>query len=256
MHHSKCSVRPAIRPIAQALLALCTIALVCAARPASAQDGKMPLAAEKEAEEVPHPFFTHMGLPEGVGVYSLRVLGLASSADGRNAGDFAFHLETGITERIGLHIRNDRFRNNEKTEAMLQFAAYVSKDGMTGFAPLIEFEFPTKKGASRINSLVGFTTSTGTDSWAFNQVVHYDPREDMVDASVALVVKAGRFVSPVVELLGEGGEGQTSAVSVLAGIKVRVREGILLGFAYQLPITDRREFTRQAVFGPDFGWTR
>ena len=29
-----------------------------------------------------------------------------------------------------------------------------------------------------------------------------------------------------------------------------------LGFAYRLPITDRREFTRQAVFGPDFGRTR
>ena len=252
--------RSTLPPIAAALIAL--VALLGATRTAAAQSSPMPAAAmpaagmKEEAEEVPHPFFTHMGLPEGVGVYSLRLLGIASGVDGSNTNDFAFHFETGITQRIGLHIRNDRFRNSDKTEAMFQFAAFVSKDGMTGFAPLIEFEFPTRSGASRINSLVGFTTSTGASRWAFNQVVHYDPREDMVDGSVALVVKAGRRVAPVLEFLGNGGVGQASAINMLAGIKVRLREGILLGLAYQLPVTGRKDFTRQLAFGPDFDWKR
>lgn len=232
------------------------VALLGAARPALSQSAGMPAAAGEKEVEVPHPFFTHMGLPEGVGVYSVRVLGVATRVDGKTTGDYAFHFETGITERIGLHVRNDRFRNSDKTEAMFQFAAFVSKDGMTGFAPLIEFEFPTRSKASGINTLVGFTTSTGKSTWAFNQVMHYDPKEDMVDGSVALVVKAGRYVSPVVEFLGEGGKGQASAINMLAGIKVRLREGILFGLAYQLPLTDTREFTNQVVFGPDFGWKR
>ena len=32
---------------------------------------------------------TDMGLPEGVGVYSLRIFGIAAREDGRNVGDFA-----------------------------------------------------------------------------------------------------------------------------------------------------------------------
>ena len=186
----------------------------------------------------------------------MRVLGIAARADGRTTGDFAFHFETGITERIGLHIRNDRFRTNDKTEAMFQFAAYASKDGMTGFAPLIEFEIPTRSGASGINTLVGFTTSAAKSNWVFNQVVHYDPKEDMVDASVAVVVKASANVFPVVELLGDGGKGQTSAVNLLGGLKVRLREGILFGLAYQVPLTTRKDFASQVAFGPDFDWKR
>ena len=126
-----------------------------------------------------------MGLPEGVGAFNLRVLGLATRADGQSTGDFAFHLETGLTPSIGLHVRNDRFRNNDKSEVMFQFAAFVSKDGMSGFAPIIEFEIPTRSGASRISTLVGFTSSLGSPRLAFNQVLHYDPREDMGDASAA-----------------------------------------------------------------------
>lgn len=253
------SARPRIdgaRPLSVCfLLALGACALLGTAQLAAAQDAGMS-PASKEEEEVPHPFFTHMGLPEGVGVYSLRVLGISTRADGQTAGDYAFHFETGITPRIGLHVRNDRFRTNDKTEAMFQFTAFVSKNGMNGFAPLIEFEFPTRSGVSRINSLVGFTSTLGSPRWAFNQVVHYDPREDMVDGSVALVLKVGSYLFPVVEILGDGGKSLSSSMNVLGGLKVRVREGINLGFAYQFPITDRQDFDSQLAFGPEFGWKR
>ncbi len=108
---------------------------------------RMPSAAEEaEGAEVPHAFFTHMGLPEGVGVFNLRPAGLATRAEGKRDGDFAFHLETGLTRAIGLHIRNDRFLDVPRTEAMFQFAVITSRDGMSGFAPLIEFEVPHALG--------------------------------------------------------------------------------------------------------------
>lgn len=88
------------------------------------------------APELPHPFFTHMGMPEGVGVYSLRVGGLASQgvdpAIGTRRSDFFFNFETGLTERIGVHVRNDQFRSMPRTEVMFQFLALQSRDGMAG----------------------------------------------------------------------------------------------------------------------------
>ena len=256
MHRAHTTARAARLPIASTLLALSVAGLLGVSRPTPAQSPAMPAAAAKEEAEVPHPFFTHMGLPEGVGNFNLRVLGIATRAGGQSDGDFAFHLETGLTQNIGLHLRNDRFLNNDKTEAMFQYTALISKDGMSGFAPIIEFEFPTHSGASRINTLVGFTTSLGAPRWAFNQVLHYDPREDMVDASAALVVGVGRYVFPVVEILGEGGKGQSSVVSGLVGVKVRLREWLIGGVAIQFPMTTARDFSSQLVLGPDFEWKR
>lgn len=242
------------RSIAIGLSAVVAIAAFGISRPVEAQMGAAPAAAEEP--ELPHPFFTHMGLPEGVGNFNLRLLGLATRADGKTDGDFAFHFETGLTKTIGLHIRNDRFLNNEKTEAMFQFAAYVSKDGMSGFAPIIEFEFPTHTGASRISTLVGFTSSLGAKDWAFNQVLHYDPREDMGDASAALVFKVGRSVFPVLELLGEGGKGQSPVINGLAGVKVRLSDWLIGGVAIQLPMTNTRNLSSQFALGPDIEWKR
>lgn len=258
MYHSvttRAPARAARRTGVPALLALSAAALLGLARPVLAQDAGMASGAAAELE-LPHPFFTHMGLPEGVGNFNLRLLGLATRADGQAARDGAFHLETGLTRTIGLHIRNDRVRNNEKTEVMFQFAAFVSKNGMNGFAPIIEFEIPTRRGASRVSSLVGFTSSLGGSRWAFNQVLHYDPRDDRGDASAALVVKVSRYVFPVLEVLGDAGKGQASSAIALGGIKVRLREWITVGFAYQLPITNRKEFSSQVALGPDLEWAR
>ena len=149
-------------------------------------------------EEIAHPFFTHMGMPEAVGTYSLRLAALATRMDGKTKGDLAFHFETGLSKFVGLHIRNDRFLDNTHTEIMFQFTVIRSKDGMSGFSPIIEFEIPTKKGASRINTLVGFSTAVVKSRFAFNQVLHYNPREDMVDGSAALVYKLSKNIFFVV----------------------------------------------------------
>lgn len=243
------------RRIAFALPVLVFVALYGRPRSADAQMAGGPPA--EKASELPHPFFTHMGLPEGVGVFNLRTLGLATRAEGQTKADFAFHLEAGLTRRIGLHIRNDRFRENPRSEAMFQFTALVSKDGMKGFAPIIEFEIPTKSGAGgRIETLVGFTSTLGGRNAVFNQVLHYNPREDAVDASAALVLKLGSRVFPVVEVLGEGASGAPTMVNVLGGFKVRVREWLHLGFAVQFPLTTAKGFSWQGAFGPDLEWSR
>lgn len=235
------------------LLASALLSLFVLPRTASAQGASPPPAAVEG--EAPHPFLTHMGVPEGVGVFALRVSLLTTRADGKSTGDFAFHLETGLTKTIGLHIRNDAFLTNPRTEAMFQFAAIMSKDGMSGFAPLIEFEFPTHSGAgSRIESLVGFSTALANSRVSFNQVIHYSPREDAAEGSAALVARVAKGIFPVVEVLGAGGSGTPTMFGLLVGLKVHVREGINLGVAYQFPLTDSREFTSRVLLQPEFEW--
>jgi hypothetical protein len=254
-----CNSRPTDRllrwPAASSLLALGAVALLGLAPPVAGQDPGMPPAAEEA--ELPHPFFTHMGLPEGVGVFNLRLAGLATRADGKTEGDFAFHFETGLTRSIGLHVRNDRFLDLPRSEVMFQFAAFTSADGMSGFAPIIEFEIPTRSGSgSRINSLVGFTSTLANARLVFNQALHYDPREDGVDASAALVVGMWKRVFPVIEVLGEGARGERPIVNLLGGLKVQVREGIVFGIAYQFPVSSREDFSSQLVALPEFEWKR
>ena len=43
-------------------------------------------------EEVAHPFFTHMGIPEAVGMHSLRVSVLSTIRTGKSPGDCGSHL--------------------------------------------------------------------------------------------------------------------------------------------------------------------
>ena len=221
------------------LLALALTGLAGTPRPAAAQP--------QEKEEIAHAFFTHEGLPDAVGSYSLRAAGLATRADGETEGDFAFHLETGLTETIGLHIRSDQFLEARRSELMFQFIAWKSKDGESGFAPIIEFEIPTRSGGGELATLVGFTSKLANSQVAFNQALHYDPAEKAVDASVSLVVRATERIYPVVELLGMGGTDMPTIANLLVGVKYRMRGGTLIGVALQRPVTDAREFTSQFV---------
>ena len=46
-----------------------------------------PAAAQPQGqEEIAHAFFTHEGIPDAVGSYSLRAAGLATRADGETEG--------------------------------------------------------------------------------------------------------------------------------------------------------------------------
>ncbi len=223
---------------------LCSLIIFCVAA----------LPAFSQEKELAHPFFTHMGMPDPVGNYSLRVPLTATEVDGKTQADFAFHFETGLSKTIGLHIRNDRFLNDTHSEIMFQFVAIKSKNGMSGFCPIIEFEVPTHKGVKRINTLVGFTTAFVRPSFSFNQVLHYGPAEDNLEGSAAVVYRISNGVFFVVEILGEKVPSESAALNMLGGVKVSVGKYLTLGIGYRLPVTDNRSFSSQYVFSPDVEW--
>jgi hypothetical protein len=205
--------------------------------------------------EVAHAFFTHMGMPEGVGVYNIRLGGLVTSVDGKRDVDLAFHFETGLTKTIGFHLRNDGILDRAHTEAMFQFAAISSEDGMSGFSPIIEFEFPTHAGEDQhINTLVGFSTALAGPIASFNQVLHYNPRSDGLEGSASLVVRVGSVFFPVVELAGEVAPGEMPMYNLLGGLKFRVSDLMTLGLGLQAPLTTQRNYSWQIVFQPAIEW--
>ena len=233
--------------------------LIVSTMPVYGQEMKMDMPAGGKGmgdmEEVAHPFFTHMGMPEAVGVYSIRLGGLVTSADGVRNGDFAFHFETGLSKFIGFHIRNDGIRDRQHSEMMFQFAAVRSENGMSGFSPIIEFEFPTHPGGDQhINTLVGFSSALTGANAAFNQIIHYDPRSDGVEGSASLVLKLGSFLFPVVEISGEAAPMEMPLINLLGGLKFRINDNLLIGVALQAPVTTRGDFSWQLVFQPDIEW--
>lgn len=205
-----------------------------------------------EGPEIPHPFFTHEGLPDAVGRASVRGSGLATRIDGRTKGDFAYHVETGLTETIGLHLRSDQFLESRRSEVMFQFVAWKSQDGESGFAPIIEFEVPTRSGGGKPATLVGFTTKYGSPQFAFNQSFHYGPAEKTVEGSAAVVWRATERIYPVFEVFGEGGPDKSTIVEVLAGVKYRLPGSTLVGLAYRRPVTSAREKSSQLVLQVEF----
>lgn len=241
MNHSNVQYCIQIQPRAF-LLALVVTGLAVSPRPAAA-----------EMDEIAHPFFSHEGLPDAVGSYSLRTSGLATRIGGETKGDFAFHLETGLTENIGLHVRSDQFLQSRRSEVMFQFVAFKSKDGESGFAPIIEFEIPTRAGGGKPATLVGFTTKYGSNpNFAFNQSFHYDPAEKAMEGSAAVVLRASERIFPVVELMGSGGTDKPTIVNMLAGVKYRLPGGAFVGVAYQRPVTSAHELSSQVVVQLEF----
>ena len=104
---------------------------------------------------------------------------------------------------------------------MVQFLVLKSKNGMSGFSPIIEFEFPLGKEATRsVYTLVGFASTISNSHVAFNQVIHYSPLEDLAEGSASLVVKVSKRVFIVSEISGVIEQGAPPIFNLLGGVKL------------------------------------
>jgi hypothetical protein len=220
----------------------------------SAEPNQAKMNMDEGEMDIVHPFFTHMGMPEAVGHSALRLSGVATRENGDTSGDAGFHLETGLAERLGLHIRNDRVSHNAHTEIMLQYAAIRSQDGMSGFSPFVEVEIPTHEGEQHTYALFGFSTMWSTHGFQFNQSLEYSPVEKALEGSFSIVGKVGQRLFPVVEFIFAAAEGAKPQDSMIGGLKYRINKNTVLGIGYQVPVTEAREFNHQVLLQMDFEW--
>ena len=201
---------------------------------------------------LPMPFFTHMGIPFNVGSYGLRVAALRTKNEGLANSSYNFQFETGLSKTVGLFLGGENLFKDATLESMVQFLVWKSKNGMSGFSPIIEFEFPLGKEATRhVYTLVGFATTISNEHVAFNQVLHYSPIEDLEEGSASLVIKVSKRLFFVTELSGVVQKTESPVFNLLGGIKLKITNNFLLGFGYQLPLTTNRSYSQQYIFQPN-----
>jgi hypothetical protein len=219
--------------------------------PSDAQGMKDMRPRDRFAE----PFFTHMGVPMAPGEYSTQFGGTVSRVEGQTDVDATARVMTGLTDSIGVVLVSDGVRYDEHAEAMFQWAAVRSDDRRSGFSPILEFEIPTHAGGDRrTHTLVGFSTALGNSDVSFNQAIHFDVNNPEFEGSASLAARLFPRVFPTVEVIGEGARGEKPIVNVLAGVKFRVDDNLMLGIALEKPVTDRRDFTSRLMLTLDIGW--
>ena len=207
---------------------------------------------EMQNQMLPMAFFTHMGIPLNVGTFGLRLAALQTQDQGKSQTELNFQLETGLSKTVGLFIGGEGLFKDPTLEAMVQFLVLKSKDGMSGFSPIIEFEFPVGKSATRsMYTLVGFSSTISNTRIAFNQVIHYSPLEDLEEGSASFVLKVSRRIFLVSEISGIIQKGEGSVFNLLGGVKVKINKNFYLGLAYQMPLTANREYSSRYVFQPN-----
>ena len=211
----------------------------------------------KDQMMLPMPFFTHMAIPLDVGSFNVRAALLPTQVAEKTTSEFNVQFTTGLSKTVGLFLGAEGAFDSPTLEAMFQFLVWKSKNGMNSFSPIIEFEFPLAKDAERdVYTLVGFATTFSSSRFAFNQVLHYSPLEDLAEGSVSLVAKMSKRIFLVAEISGVTQKAELPIFNLLGGIKMQLYKNIMIGVGYQRPVTTNREFTSQYIIQPDISWRK
>ncbi len=202
-----------------------------------------------------HPFMAHMGMPDGPGEVSARVTAVQERMSGESKGTYAFHIESGVVDRVGIHLRNDSIGTNPASELMLQYAVFRTPSKLSGISVFGELEFPT--GPVESNRTAGLFGISGAyllvPLLALNSTIHYNPRDKMTDWEISLVSRLTKNIFPVVEARGEITK-TNSSTSLLAALKYKLPRDTAIGVGYQFPVTAVREYDSQLLLQAELGF--
>lgn len=208
----------------------------------------MDKAQEMGHHALVHPFLAHMGMPDGPGEISVRVNAIQQRLDGVVSSTYGFHIETGVVDRLGLHLRNDALSTHANSELMLQYALLRSKDGQSGLAFIGEWEFPTGATTETAQGLVGISFAyVLVPVLAINSTIHYSLREKMVEWEISFLAPLTEKIFPIIEANGEVMKDGKSVSNTLFGLKFKVPNGHAIGVGYQVANNTEREFDSQLL---------
>ncbi len=197
-----------------------------------------------------------MGVPDGPGEISVRATAMQRAEDSQVSHDMALHIETGLWNRIGLHIRDDAIKMGT-AELMLQYAVLLNEHSDSGISAFAELEFPAgyvpedeyepelEIGVSgrKIFGMYGIIDGG----------VHYAPQESMVSLEASGLLRLTPTIFPIIEGIVEKEKDDTMA-NLLAAVKIRLRPGVYAGAGMQFALTDYRDFDNQALFQLDIAY--
>ena len=210
---------------------------------------------------MPLSFNTPMGIPLNVGMYSIKGAVLPTRIGSNTNAQYNFQVETGLSKTVGLVLGGKALFYDPTIEesvqfpvinTMVQFLDLKSENGKCGFSPFIEFEFPWwKEHSRRVYALIGFAVTLSNLNLSYNQVIHYNPVKNLTEGDASLIVKLSKRIFFVTEIEGINQKGAGPAINILGGLKVKIVKNFLLGFAYQMPLTNNRDYNYQYTFQPD-----
>ena len=195
-----------------------------------------------------HPFLAHMGMPDEPGEISVRVDAIEQRSDGVAMGTYGFHIEAGIVDRLGLHLRNDALSTHPNSELMLQYALFRTSDRQSGVALIGEWEFPTGATTETGQGLVGASFAyILVPVLAINSTVHYSLREKMIEWEISFLTPLTEKIFPIIEADGEVMNDGKSVFNTLYGLKFKLPNGNAIGVGYQVANTTMRDFDSQLL---------
>lgn len=202
-----------------------------------------------------HPFMAHMGLPDGPGEVSARVTSVEQRMDGVSQGTYAFHIESGVVDGVGIHLRNDAIKSNPSSEVMLQYAVWRTPSKLSGVAVFGELEFPTGNTTdNRTAGVLGVSFAyLDVPVLAVNSTIHYNPREKMIEWEIAFVTRVTKNIFPVVEVRGDALKGP-GTTNLLAALKYKIPHDNAIGVGYQFPVTSGRDYDSQLLLQAELGF--
>lgn len=201
-----------------------------------------------------HPFLAHMGLPDGPGEASFRGNLIRTVADQSGQSDAGFHIEAGLWDGVGIHLRNDAVSGNASTELMVQAAIWRDASKLSGIALFGEAEFGTgASSTAKFNFLYGISGRwVMLPVFSLDATLHYNPKDNMAEWESALVYRLTENIFPVFELSGELGQ-DTPLVNGLYAIKYKFGQQVF-GVGIQYPLTDRKEFDSKLLVQMDISF--
>ena len=195
-----------------------------------------------------HPFLAHMGLPERQNEVNLRITSIQIRDNGEVKGDLAVHIEAGLVDKLGLHIRSDGVQSEDFSEIMLQYAVLADRTLSNGVSIFGQINFPTGPTTKdEVQGLIGISARlTAPDILTWDGNVHYNMQEAMIELESSFVFRLNNRYYTVLETRGHLNDERE--LYILPAMIFRIDQGQSFGVGLQVPVTDQREYDSQALF--------
>jgi len=221
-------------------------------------DGSLQGGGMEMAHGFPHPFFNHMGIPDRPGMVTVRTTGYRQGYGGEESrSDYGFHLEAGLYDRVGLHVRSNAINQNPRTDVMLMYAVVQdaeAESGVSVFGGALVPSGTIPEGQDDVVGAFGVAARKVFKDFAiFDGNVHYMPEMKMVETGFSGVFKATDSFFPIIELEGELSKDET-VLYLLPALKLKLKPELFLGVGSQIALTSDREFDTRALLQIDAAW--
>jgi hypothetical protein len=219
------------------------------------QSSRAQHVAEEHEHRFLHPFLVHMALPDEPGDISVRISPFQERLGSVTVRDVGVHIEAGLLPRLGLHVRSDAIQKGDYTELMIMYAPLQNASLSRGVSVFGQISIPTGPVESnKYKTLFGLAArETIGEFLVINANVHVNAKENMAELESSFVFRASEKLYPVFETHSEIAKEERHT-SGLFGLKFKVSHHSGLGFGFQFPFTQEKEFDVQTLATVDMAF--